>query len=502
MTRPGNPTLYQMPTRVWLNELAGALGRAATLDDIPDSALDNLARQSFDWVWLLGAWQTGPASRQVSLMHPHWRKEYQELLPDLCDEDICGSPFAVRAYEVHADFGSTAALKRLRTRLQKRGLRLMLDFVPNHTALDHVWVFEHPEFYVHGDQTDLAREPHNYRLAETRHGPRLLAHGRDPYFPGWPDTFQLNYRHAALREAMTAELTRVASLCDGIRCDMAMLLLPDVLARTWGAKSLPADGTAPVETSFWPEAIAKLRRQFPNFLFLAEVYWDLEWTLQQQGFDHTYDKRFYDGLRSRDAEAVRGHLWADLDFQRKLARFLENHDEPRAARTFAPAVHGAAAIVTYFVPGMRFFQEGQFEGRRVRLSMHLGRRPPETPDADLQDFYRRLLVCLKRPELQGHWQLLECRPAWDGNPTSKHFLAFAWNLEGTQRQRLLVTVNYGPTQGQCYVPLPFEGLAGRNVTLTDLMSDVRYERNGGELTSRGLYLDMPAWGYHVFEVTD
>src|SRR5262249_35078435 len=155
---------------------------------------------------------------------------------------------------------------------------------------------------------------------------------------------------------------RVTELCDGVRCDMAMLLLPDVFQRTWGNRSLPPGGVAPVDTPFWPEAIMAVRQRQPRCVFLAEVYWDLEWTLQQQGFDYTYDKRLYDRLHVRDAEGVRGHLWADLEFQRKSTRFLENHDEPRAAGAFPPQVHRAAATVAFLVPGMRFFHEGQLEG--------------------------------------------------------------------------------------------------------------------------------------------
>ncbi len=299
---------------------------------------------------------------------------------------------------------------------------------------------------------------------------------------------------------MTGELCRVADCCDGVRCDMAMLLLPDVIARTWGDKSLPSDGRPPVDRPFWPEAIAQVRRRHPDVLFMAEVYWDLEWTLQQQGFDYTYDKRLYDRLRSRDVEGVRGHLHGDMVFQRRCVRFLENHDEPRAASAFPSDVHRAAAIVAFLTPGLRFFHEGQLEGRRIRAAIQLRRRQPEPPDPVLQDFYRRLLECLKRPEVrEGSWQLLECRPAWDGNPTWERFLSFSWEYQGGRK--LLVIVNYGATQGQCYVRLPVAGLRGRRVILHDLMSPARYERDGDELISRGLYLDMPAWGYHVFEVT-
>ena len=500
MPDPKYPSLYQVHARLWLSELGNRLGRSASFGDIPDADLDRIANLGFDWVWPLGVWQTGPASRQESLTDPGCRRGYREVLPDFTDADVYASPFAIQSYSVHPDFGGDSPLARLRQRLRDRGVRLLLDFVPNHTGLDHTWVRERPEFYIQGTESDLLREPHNYRRLETRAGSVILGHGRDPYFPGWTDTLQLIYRHAGLRAAMIAALARVADRCDGVRCDMAMLLLPDVILRTWGDRSLPSDGSPPVDASFWPEAIAQIRRRHPNFLFMAEVYWDLEWTLQEQGFDYTYDKRLYDRLRSQDAESVRGHLHADLDFQRQCVRFLENHDEPRAASVFPMDVHRAAAVLTFFTPGMRFLHEGQLEGRRIMAAMQLGRRQAEDADAAISDFYRRLLECLKRPEVrEGNWKLLECRAAWDGNPTWNGFLAFAWEFRAGLR--LVAAVNYRSTQGQCYVRLPFPELAGRTVVLRDLLSSARYEREGDELISRGLYLDVPAWGHHLFEVT-
>lgn len=496
-----NPALYQINTRILLGELSARLGIHATLEDISDSLLDWIAGAGFEWVWFLGVWQTGETSRAVSRSNAAWRAEFEATLPDLTEDDICGSPFAISAYSVRPEFGGNGALLNLRRRLADRGLKLMLDFVPNHMGLDHPWVVEHPEFFVHGDDGLLEREPQNYRSVDTPHGRLVLAYGRDPYFDGWPDTFQLNYRHRGLRDAMTGELARIAEVADGVRCDMAMLLLPDVFQRTWGERSTPADGSEPVDEPFWPAAVAAIRRHRPEFVLMAEVYWDLEYVLQQQGFDYTYDKRLYDRLHEKNATEVRGHLMADADFQHRSARFLENHDEKRAAGAFEPAVHEAAAIVTFLVPGLRFFHEGQFEGRRARVSMHLGRRPAEPVDTALNGFYTRLLDCLRhRAEvLDGSWRLLECRPAWDGNATSAQFVAFSW--EGQSGHRLLVVVNYGPSAGQCYASVVFAGLAGKSVELRDLMSTAAYTRDGDELASRGLYLDMPAWGYHVFAVT-
>jgi len=487
---PASPSLYQINTRVWLTELSQALGKRATLDDIPDAELDRLAAQGFDWIWFLSVWQTGPAAQQVSRSNAGWRREFQETLPDLREEDIGGSGFAIHSYSVHRDLGGPAALARLRERLQKRGLKLMLDFVPNHMAPDHPWVDEHPDYFIHGSESDLARAPQNYCRAQTKNGPQVLAYGRDPYFDGWPDTLQLDYGNADLQQAMIGELERIAGQCDGVRCDMAMLVLPEVFKRTWGIRA----------DLFWPKAIEAVRRTHPSFLFMAEVYWDLEWTMQQQGFDYAYDKRLYDRLRDGHARPVREHFQAGLDYQNKLARFLENHDEPRAATTFAPETHRAAAVLTFLSPGLRFFHQGQFQGRRKRISPHLCRGPAEPADHQLEQFYDRLLAVLRQPAARkGRWQLLECVPAWEGNWTWDCFLAFAW--EGGDGERLLVAVNYAANQSQCCVRLPFADLVGRAWRLQDQMEEVGYDRDGSDLQSRGLYLDVPPWQASVFAVT-
>lgn len=233
------PTLYQINTRVLLTDLSRALRRPATLDDIRDTELDQLAGYDFDWVWLLGVWRTGAVGRKVSLENPEWKSEFQQLLPDLAERDVCGSCFAIRSYEVHSGFGGRSALERLRRRLDKRRMRLLLDFVPNHTAPDHLWVQQHPEYYVQGSEEQLGREPQNYTRVSLPGRPLVLAYGRDPYFAGWPGTLQLNYADSGLYEAMTAQLERISTMCDGVRCDVAMLILPDVFERTWGLRPEP-----------------------------------------------------------------------------------------------------------------------------------------------------------------------------------------------------------------------------------------------------------------------
>jgi len=483
------PSLYQINTRVLMSELGRRLGRPANLDDIPDAELDELARLKFDWIWFLGMWQTGPAGRKISRENQEWQREFRELLPDFKDEDVCGSCFAVARYEAHVDFGGDAALDRLRDRIHARGMKLLLDFVPNHTAPDHDWASLHPEFYVHGTEEDLRNQPKNYIRIGNGRTSSILAYGRDPYFDGWPDTLQLNYVEPALQEAMIGELKRIAAHCDGVRCDMAMLILPEVFDRTWRQKP----------ESFWPRAIQTVRESHPGFLFMAEVYWDLEWTLQQQGFNYTYDKRLYDRLREGHARPVREHFLADREYQTKSARFLENHDEPRAAAVFPPELHRAAAVLTFLCPGLRFFHDGQFQGRTKKVPVHLDRRPDEPLDEQLLNFYERLLSCVSLPAIRnGVWSLLESTAAWDGNWTAECFVCFAWSdMSG---ERLLVVVNYAANQSQCYLRLPLADLRGHSVLLQDLMGHEAYERDGDELNDRGMFLDLGPWGYHIFRI--
>src|SRR5689334_20363862 len=200
------PTLFQINTRVWLQRLSREAGRRITLADIDDATLDGFVEKGFDWIYLLSVWQTGAAGRAVSCSNPEWRREFETILPDLSEEDICGSGFAITAYSVSEALGGEPALATFRARLADRNVKLMLDFVPNHTAPDHPWVRTRPDFYVQGDEAALSAAPQNYVRIQTDQGPRILAYGRDPNYPGWPDTLQLNYCNPDLQRARTDEL--------------------------------------------------------------------------------------------------------------------------------------------------------------------------------------------------------------------------------------------------------------------------------------------------------
>jgi len=410
---------------------------------------------------------------------------------------VIGSPYAVQDYRVSDSLGGPDALAHVRSRLAKSGIGLILDFVPNHTARDHPWVFSHPEFYVHGSEELLGREPQNFFRTRTKHGERILAYGRDPYFPGWSDTVQLNYCHPGLRAAMIDILLGIAAQCDGVRCDMSMLLLREVFSRTWGGLAKPPDNAAEAEGEFWAEAIDRVRRRHPDFIFIAEAYWGLEPELQALGFDYTYDKVLYDRLAYEAAGAVRGHLHADLDFQARSVRFLENHDEPRAAQVLPIDRHQAAALICYTLPGLRFFHEGQLDGRKIKVPVQLGRRAAEQQEPQIRSFYEKLLAELGGALMRrGRWRQLEPKAAWDSNPSWEQFVIYRW--DGGRRGARVAVANFGPHQAQCHVSLDLTGLRGRRVVLRDLLSGVSYERDGNSLQNPGLYLDMAPYQTHLF----
>ena len=201
-------------------------------------------------------------------------------------------------------------------------------------------------------------------------------------------------------------------------------------------------------------------------------------------------------MLSFDGGAVRDHLMADLQFQQRCCRFLESHDEPRAASMFSMPQHLAAAAITYLSPGLRLFHEGQLEGRKHRVSMHLSRRAAEAPDPSIKELYKSLLTCLRSKALrEGSWSLLECIPEWEANPTFRQFVSFSWKHLG---ERWLICVNYGPESAQTFVRLPWADLNGRTWTLNDQLTEEILVRDGDDLTERGLYLNVPAWHVHIF----
>ncbi|MEO8167824.1 MAG: alpha-amylase family glycosyl hydrolase [bacterium] len=484
-----------------MNELSDKAGKRITLDKIPQSLIDEWAECGFNAVWLMGVWTTGKTGIQIARDHEGLRETYTKVLPDFRDEDVIGSPYAIAAYTISRTLGGPTALQVLRKRLAAKGMGLVLDFVPNHTARDYKWLFDHPEYYINGKDGDENSNAELFFKSKTKKDERVIAFGRDPYFPGWTDTAQLNPLHQGARKAMIDTLHTIAKQCDGIRCDMAMLLLNTVFQKTWGEQSKPEDGE-PLQEEFWCDAIQSVHQQNPSFVFLAEAYWNLEWPLQQLGFTYTYDKTLYDRMLREGASSVRDHLKAETIYQMRSARFLENHDEPRVAQILPnESWQYAAAVITATVPGMLLLHEGQMEGRKVKIPVQLGRRPHEDISPQTKSFYKKLLRCLQHDVIKnGTWELLPLRAGWHDNHTYQNIISFCWRKESSFR---LIVVNYAPLNSQAYVELDAEclaGLSGTSFELRDLMSPAVFVRDRHGLQTKGMYFDLAGYGLHIFEV--
>jgi Alpha amylase, catalytic domain len=477
------PVIYELNTAAWLRDVGKRVGKRVRLDDVPAEEWDRVTPDGVDAVWLMGVWKRSPAGIDLALGTEEQMASFRAALPDFDDADVIGSAYCIRNYKVAGRFGGRKGLATARAALADRGARLIVDFVPNHVAPDHRWLAKHPEYFVQGTSDDLADQPASFLAV----GDSIIARGRDPFFPPWPDVAQLNAFAPGLRQAAAETLIDIGEQADGVRCDMAMLLLNDVFARTWGERA----GAVP-EREYWNEVIGAVRAEHPEFLFIAEAYWDLEWQLQQLGFDFCYDKRLYDRLLHEDAGSVRGHLRADLEYQRRLVRFLENHDEPRAAAELAPEQERALAVAIATLPGATLWHEGQFEGWRVRLPVFLGRRPDEPVDDDLVAFHLHLLDTAQALR-HGGWAL--CEPTgWPDDRSCDQLLAWSWT-DGDQRS--LVVINDAEWPASARIQLPWDDIAGRTWTLDDTCSGATFERDGTDMAAQGLYVQLPPWGYHV-----
>jgi hypothetical protein len=484
---PKYPTLYEINTWVWLSELSSKAGKSVDLSSVPSAEWDTIAKFGFDAVWFMGVWERSPWGIAIANQNKSLLDDFRRALPDFKPEDNVGSPYCIKRYVVDKHLGGPAGLAIARRELAKRGMKLLLDFVPNHVAPDHPWVTEHPEYFIRGNAEDAKNDPASYIEIK---GP-VYACGRDPYFAAWPDVLQLNALQSGLRQAVIETVSSIAAQCDGVRCDMAMLLLNQIFERTWGSRA----GQRPL-TEYWGEVIPAIKRAHPNFRFIAEAYWDLEWELQQQGFDFCYDKRLYDRLEHDNAESVRLHLGAELAYQTKLLRFLENHDESRAAATFSPAREQAAAVTISTLQGARLFHEGQFEGRKVRLPVFLGRRPAEPLNTALKAFYDKLLTAINAPIFRdGEWKLCE-RSGWPDNASFQNLVAWSWVKD---KDRCLIVVNLSDTAVQARVHVPWEEMRGATWRLFDALSYASYDRDGDEMLSLGLYVELGPWACQLFQ---
>jgi hypothetical protein len=485
-----NPLLYEINAWAWLEGLSARFGRSIDLSGVPDAEWDAMAQLGFDAIWLMGVWQRSPVSRQISLEDPANFSAYDRALPGWKPKDIVGSPYAVMQYVPDPRIGNWDSLDRVREKLHAHKMALFLDFVGNHTALDSPWVREHPEFYVQGSKQDSEENPSLFFQATTTQGTRYIALAKDPYFPPWKDVAQLNHFQPEMRAAHLAELATIAKHCDGVRCDMAMLQLNDIFERGW-AHLLGSTRVAAKE--FWTEA----RQTAPNLVLLAEAYWGTEPRLIDLGFSFAYDKVLYDAVRNADVGAVRSRLSDIGNQQSHYARFLENHDEQRRAEVIPNDRLPAVGTLMGTLPGMRFYQQGELEGCKIRLPITLRVAAVEPPDPYSVAFFRKILALTREDVFHdGNWSPLEV--AAEGYTSPAGLLVYAWRSKDAWK---IIAVNLAAGASQGRVRLGDRVSPAQQYIFYDELNEVRYDRSGDELHGVGLFVRLEGFQAHIFNIT-
>ncbi len=495
MNSPGahqtvSPQLIEVNARLWMNRVRKTLPQT-NLDSIPDAQWKSLAENGFDMVWLMGVWQRSPAARRLAMEYAHRGNDFKQALPGWTDADITGSPYAIFDYVPDSSLGSPD-LAAVKAAVNRAGMRLILDFVPNHVAVDNPWVVSNPDWFVPALPTELAHHPEWY--FSNANG-LMLAHGRDPNYPPWTDTAQVNFYSPGLREAFAAELLKMTELADGVRCDMAMLGINEIFDGVWG-KHIKNTRPAP---EFWPEIISRVKLKRPDFVFIAEAYWGFEQKLIDFGFDFAYDMDSYKLLRYSDAGKIKARLVESAHVLPHLAHFIENHDEQRALTAFGRERSKAAAVIISTLPGLRFFHDGQLDGKQVKMPVQLVREPDEAADPEIRTFYERLLKINSAPVFRsGRWQMERVSPASKGDNSFENLLAWSWIDDGDPG---LVVVNYSGSPARGWLTSPPQPCAEGRVLYQDELNDRSYIRERSELNDRGLYVALEAWGAHVFRIS-
>jgi hypothetical protein len=358
--------IYELNTRIFCIE------NNCRLEDFPEWFFDSPEFLACDYLWLMGIWKPSPTSVDICKKHQGLLGEFEKALPGFREQDIIGSPYSIFDYSPNPLVaGNMNQINQFRKKIKKFGKKLILDFVPNHMAVDTALLDQYPENFLKKESKSICHNSFPYKDF-------VYYHGRDPYFDGWTDTVQWDFSNSETAKIHYKFLLEISEVCDGVRCDMAMLPLADIFGKTHGK-----DGK-----EYWKPIISQIKSDHPNFIFIGEVYWNREYDLQQQGFDFTYDKELYDRLKHKSGEDVLSHLRANIDYQNKSVRFLENHDEERSYHSFNENSIEFNSLLQ-FLPGAILYHQGQNFGLETKLPVQLARKKNEKIKDNILTYYNR-----------------------------------------------------------------------------------------------------------------
>lgn len=395
-------------TYVWLYQLSQKYKRDIhRLDQIPDDELDRIADWGFTGLWLIGLWQRSSASR---------------VIKQRCgNPDAAASAYSLYAYEIADELGGQSAYENLRDRARRRGIRIGVDMVPNHTGIYSRWIIEHPDWYIQLDHPpfpayrfngpDLSEDDRIglqiedgywdrrdaavvFKRWDKRTGEvRYIYHGNDGTCMPWNDTAQLNFLIPQVREAVIQEILRVARMSPIIRFDAAMTLTKRHYHRLWfpepgAGGDIPSragrgmtreefDKAFPVE--FWREVVDRVAQEAPDTLLLAEAFWLMEgFFVRTLGMHRVYNSAFMNMLKREDNANYRNVLKNILEFDpeilRRLVNFMNNPDEETAVAQFGKDdKYFGVCTMMVTMPGLPMFGHGQLEGFTEKYGMEYRR---------------------------------------------------------------------------------------------------------------------------------
>lgn len=445
-----HPYLYLINTRLWINQLTKKYEKPITIDKIPDNEWQPLFDR-YDYFWFMGIYKESEASRQHA---QKWSFQSRYALPDLDpNKDVAASPFAIPEYSPNTlivkDWESWDEMLDY---LHSNNKKVIIDFVPNHLALDCELAKTHPQYFIQGNQAQYQANPDfYYPISSSDEKTYYLAHGKDPNFPPWADTLQLNYAIPEVHRYMSDVLQNLSLHCDGLRCDMAMLLDPGTFLRTWGWTLSDEEKKYLSEHSFWEENIPLIKKNVNNnFKFIGEVYWDQDYLSQY--FDYLYDDRFYKGV-IRPSPDFKNHLYELLDSGHvnnsncRQALYIENHDEERAIKTLGEKRAKAAAFLAATIPKTMFIvNQGQENGWKIRPPMQINRFPPESDNPQIKAFYQKLFTLINSPLFKSGTLHLSHINQISGD-------TIALELSSKDKESMAIfCINIGESDSQCTIP--------------------------------------------------
>jgi len=488
-----NPKLLEINSRIWIKRF----GKNCNLSSVPDDQIQAWKNLGFDVIWLMGVWNNNKDVIGEYCFEPDLISSYNSALKDWQKEDVIGSPYSIDKYQINPMLGTKEDLLSFKKRLNEAGIKLILDFICNHFSAKSSLIWTNKEIFLYADEYIYKNDPYTF-YPSPANNKEYLAHGRDPLFPPWKDTAQINFYSQQARDYLTSVLIDLTDMCDGVRCDMAMLPLNNIFYNTW-IGVLKKYGFDKPEKEFWDEAISSVKNKRKDFIFIAETYWDLEWQLQSLGFDFTYDKRLTDRLVGGDIRSIKDHLNADLSYQAKSVRFLENHDEDRAITKLGRERSMAAAVITGTIPGIALYFDGQCDGKRIKLPVQLGREPEEKQDEKIKEFYRNLFSITKELVFKNSsWKILEASPVADSDQSNDNLLAWEWR---SGKELRVVIVNYNNSTSRCRLKFNIESKSDE-IMLNDLLNHTSYKRSVKEIADKGLFVELKSFNSHIFSINN